>query len=298
MTYQQSFLLPGMADNRFESALERYGVWPTTVWEINYSDRATLALKAAIGDPKKGAGSARDECFTKASSDKSIFRGKVTATVFSPAVAAYCLNLYGLKTGGSCFDPFAGGGTRAVMAAKFGMRYEGCEIRREEVAAVERRCASLGLDPGAVTLHHGDAREAVRLVAGARFDLVLTCPPYWNLEQYGGGERDLSMAATYESFLLELDKVIKQTFALLRKGGVSCWVVGIFRDKGGALLSFPHDVVRLHKAAGFVHKEEVILAAKNNGAIQRVGNVSKGKHFLVRTHEYLEVFTKDSAGAE
>jgi hypothetical protein len=70
---------------------------------------------------------------------------------------------------------------------------------------------------------------------------------------------------------------------------MSIWVVGLHRD-GDRLLAMNHDVTSIHTSMGFRLHEEIILAHKNNGAIQRVGNFEKGRNLLIRMHEYALVF--------
>jgi DNA modification methylase len=303
----------GQEIDEFKTALERYGVWPITVWDCNKSDRHTQALKQAVGDGaiarqgswnheaaaggfmRQGAGrqnyrTARKECFTKTSDDKSVFRGKVTESIFDPAVAAWLLNCYAPKTG-LCFDPFAGGGTRAIMAAKYGLAYLGVELRREECEAVKTRCEKCRV-ADFVHIECGDARDCSQIASDASADFLLTCPPYWNLEQYRGGHADLSMCESYGDFLQALNRVVRETARILKPGAVSCWVVGLHRHKGGELIPMHHDVTSLHRAAGYTMKEEIILSHKNNGAIQRVGNFDKGDRRLIRTHEYALIFVR------
>lgn len=277
----------------FVPALKRYGIWPITVWPLDCSSKTTQALKRAIGD----VGQARADSFEKGGKEKGIYGGlsNKQASVFNPATAAYILNMYAPKEG-LCFDPFAGGGTRAIMAVKHGMEYRGCELREEEIAATYERIAACGIDGGKVDLWCMDAREAggmwdAELDLGTA-DFCYTCPPYWTLEQYEGGENDLSMMEDYNDFCKGMYDVVQQTWDILAPGALSVWVVGLTRDKAGGLVCMHHDLARMHRKCGFVHKEEIILHLKNNGAIQRVGNFERGNKLLVRMHEYVLVFQK------
>jgi len=299
----------------FESALARYGVWPMTVWPVDFQDKMVQELKARIGDvgyatptsaPRAGRApyaserssgnvphwskSTREGCFTDPANDDSVYRGKITASIFNPAVAAWVLNLFG-PSSGTVFDPFAGGGTRAIMTRKAGLRYVGTELRADECAAVRARLTAVGITEGGEIIQ-ADARKA-DMVRTASAAFVFTCPPYWTLEQYEGGAGDLSMLDDYSSFLSALGEVVEQTRRILMAGFKSVWVVGLHRHPDGALAPLHHDVARLHTQEGhFRLVEEVILWQKNNGSIQRVGNFEKGQGHLVRCHEYALVFEK------
>lgn len=281
---------------------KKYGIWPFTVWEADNPDdhKTSISMKEAVGDTittstRRGCGDA--------------FSGKTRrqmggVSIFNPAYAAWILNLYGPKQG-LCFDPFAGGGTRAVFAAKHGLGYLGVELRNEECLEVTKRCRDLGLKawkqspaeelkiPGAgeVAMVCHDSRT-VNFVPDACADFCMTCPPYWNLEKYNGGENDLSMTSTYEQFDAMLSECIWQTSRILKPGAASVWVVGLHRTEEGELTPMNHDVARAHKNMGFWFKEEIIIYRKNSGAGQRVANFEKGRRFLARCHEYALVFVK------
>lgn len=114
-------------------------------------------------------------------------------------------------------DPFAGGSVRGVVAAKLGLLYVGIDCSAQQIDAnkaqlhLTRDCA---YEPEWVL---GDGEDAVRLFrralklpkyAGlgldadrARADMVLSCPPYFNLEKYNGGAADLSMLPDFEQFV-------------------------------------------------------------------------------------------------
>lgn len=275
--------------DEFLNAKERYGVWPTTVWDCDTSDSDTQKLKQQIGDTEEQSTRKGSFYGGQRPDDKSVYRGKVTASIFNPAIAAWILNCYAPKQG-ICLDPFAGGGTRALMAAKHGLRYIGYELRPEEVKAVTERCERHEVSKQ-VRIIQGDSRQMTDMPDNYA-DFLITCPPYFNLEQYNGGGADLSMAPDYLHFLAGIYSVIRETYRILKQGAISCWVVGLLRNAKGELIPMHHDITRIHHTLPFFHKEEVVLAHKNNGAIQRVGNFEKGQKHLIRMHEYLLVFRK------
>lgn len=286
----------------FATALERYGVWPTTVWECDHSDKRARELKLLVGDggeSRSGSGqhawpdkrqSARYECFTKQSDDRSVYRGKTTESIFNPAVAIWLCNMYAPDTG-LVFDPFAGGGTRAIVVAKRGLAYLGVELRQEEVEAVRAR-AERNYVSDYIHIDKGDARDCSQIASTASADFLITCPPYYNLEQYKGGLGDLSMCDTYAEFLTGIRLVVRECYRILKPGANACWVIGLHRDKEQNLLCLHHDITCIHRECGFKIREEIILEQVNTGAIQRVGQFEKGNRLLVRTHEYAMVYVR------
>jgi DNA modification methylase len=269
----------------FIVAKERYGIWPTTVWPCDLRDKSTQELKTLIGD----SGQERAGVFTQeAELSRSAYN--ISASVFNPAVAAWILNFFA-PTSGVCLDPFAGGGTRAIMAAKHGLRYVGTELRENEVRAVNERCERAGV-ADSVEIICGDARFLASYIGKGVGDFLLTCPPYYDLEVYGAGASDLSCAPTYTDFLRGIKEVVAATYSALKSDALSVWVVGLIRNKAGDILPLNHDIARIHREGGFGLREEIILYQQNNGAMQRVGNFDRGSHKLIRVHEYALVFQK------
>lgn len=278
----------GLVDE-FITAKDKYGIWPTTVWVLDYSDKIRLKLKSLIGDSIDD--SARADCFTKKDNSTSYYRGKITVSIFNPVTAIYILNIYGPKKGGVVFDPFAGGGTRAIISSKYGLKYVGVELRQEEILAVNQRLKANDAENG-VKIFQGDSRS-VPFIKTNSADFLMTCPPYFNTEKYNGDPTtDLSMCNNYSDFLSGIDAVIGETKRVLKPGALSCWVVGLTRGKDSdlPLMALNHDISYYHRQHGFELKEEIILLQKNNSAERRVAMFDLGKRVLIRTHEYLLVF--------
>ena len=245
----------------------------------------TGSYKTAFNEAEKTK-QTRAGCFTKQTDDESVYRGKITESIFNPETAIAICKMYG-KQDGVCFDPFAGGGTRAIIASKCGMSYIGCEIRGEEVKAIYERCHENNVLNIKIL---NCSSTSVPDMNDNSSDFLITCPPYYDLEKYDGGEQDLSMAPTYQGFLDGIRLVARESHRILKPDSYSCWVVGLHRNSGMELLPLHHDIAKIHQEEGFFFKEEVILHMENTGAIRRVGGFEKGGKHLVRTHEYLLVF--------
>jgi hypothetical protein len=220
---------------------------------------------------------------------KSNIWGSYTS-IFSPMLADTILHLWGPGDGASVLDPFGGGGTRAFMACRAGLRYEGIELRPAEIRRVERRATELGLSP---ILHRGDAGKILFSMVPESFDFCYTCPPYYNLERYHGGRADLSMAGDYGTFCGRLRRVLVGTFRALRPGSRAVWVVGNFRTGQGAnrMRDFRGDLIRLAEGAGFELDELAVVRRPLGSAPRRVG-MSLRRRRLVRIHEYAVVLIK------
>jgi DNA modification methylase len=270
------------------SIRELFDVWPTTLWPLDYSEQKLKGVKMAIADD----GTAREQSGT-AGYKVSLGASKNQVSIFNPSVVNNLLALYPPGEGATIFDPFCGGGTRAMVCAGAGYNYVGTEIRKDEVDAINQRVAAIDEEyqdtmAQSINIIHGDAMATG--LPGESADMLITCPPYYDLEKYQGGEDDLSMAASYQDFLDMLAAVVQEATRVLKPGALSCWVIGLHRDKSSDLLPMHHDLAYIHYNQGYQFKEEIVLHMKNTGSIQRVGNFLKGNRLLVRVHEYCLIF--------
>ena len=142
---------------------------------------------------------------------------KYETSIFNPDLAQKILSAY-CPLNAKIFDPFAGGGTRAIIANVLGFEYFGIELRKEEVDRVINRCNELGLN---VVIKEGSAQN--KCFEDNTFDFSYTCPPYYNLEVYSNLQGDLSNASTYQDFLAMLYPCMENTYKCLKKN--SPWFV-------------------------------------------------------------------------
>lgn len=279
-------LFGGDLPPEFETAQSRYGIWPVTVWPVSAADKATRRLKQLIGDDGTARGGTG-----KSYSDTNICRMQGGyQSIFNPGVASFILNLYRPKPPALVYDPFAGGGARAIMCAAAGLSYVGVDIRSGEVQAANDRIARAGYASEAEVLHR-DARSVPEIPDGEA-DFLLTCPPYYNLEKYHGGDADLSMVPTYADFCAGMSDAVAEAARILAPGAIAVWVIGLHRDRTGKLLPLHHDLTAMCERHGLHYREEIILHHMHNGAVQRVGTFEKGRRLLVRLHEYVCVYQK------
>jgi len=287
----------GIDEQHFETAMEKYDAWPTTVWDISYSDKNLHILKKLIGDGTRYGWATRPQLaktcnyyYPSQCGTEGVVRKR--ESTFNPIICILALNMFGPKkdSGMNVYDPFAGGGARAVVVGKYHLNYYGCEIRQNECEAIIERAKNNEVEQF-VTVINTDCRK-VPILVNNKCDFLITCPPYYDLEQYDGGENDMSMAPTYHVYCSMINEAIIESRRILKPGAFSAWVVGMHRDKNGELLPIHHDVARLHCKAGFFMKEEIALYWNQytTGALKRVGYFEKGQKHLIRTHEYCQIF--------
>lgn len=250
---------------------------PTSVWETNPNDRHEVRFKAYVGD----TGQLRSQGSHFADS-------KNTASVFSPTLAEQIVLAYS-QPGGLILDPFAGGGTRAIIAALHGRRYVGLDIRNDEVDRVNARLRDLGHDHLAQVIHaDATAFDWTKEVGAGAAALVMTCPPYWHLERYSNDPGDLSTAPTYEGFLAGLRAAAAALAPALAPGALSAWVLGrMVHPKTKELLDLPGHTERVHRDLGHKAHDRVIVHVRAQQA-SRVGSFDNTRR-TIRCHEEVVV---------
>jgi DNA modification methylase len=100
-----------------------------------------------------------------------------------------------------------------------------------------------------------------------KYDLVLTSPPYFNLELYTDGPQSTSTYPTWDDWVNKwLKPVILGCLACLREGGTSCWSVKNFRsDK---LYPLADVTKKIHEDAGW----RLVKVVKMTGSGRMGGN--------------------------
>lgn len=168
-------------------------------------------------------------------------------SVFDPVLCEISYGWFCPKNG-SILDPFAGGSTRGLVAAYLGYDYTGIEIRRGQVEANEKQFTALKArhdktfaaeiaagrcqpmkKPNWIV---GDSYDLENLLPnGEHYDLLFSCPPYFDREVYSNKEGDGSRAKTYEEFLVWLEHIYRQAVARLRDSRFAITTVGDIRNK-------------------------------------------------------------------
>jgi len=198
-------------------------------------------------------------------------------SVFDPVLCEIGYSWFCPKNG-SILDPFAGGSTRGLVAAYLGYDYTGVEIRRGQVDANLKQFRALKArhdktfaaeiaagrrqpmkKPNWIV---GDSRDLAKLLPRrVQYDLLFSCPPYFDLEVYSANEGDGSTAQTYEEFLVWYENIYRQAVACLRDSRFAIITVGDIRNKKtGAYRLFPEDTTILFaRKLGLVPYNKAVL---------------------------------------
>jgi 1-aminocyclopropane-1-carboxylate deaminase/D-cysteine desulfhydrase-like pyridoxal-dependent ACC family enzyme len=220
---------------------------------------------------------------------------------FNPALTEV-LYAWFVPEGGHILDPFAGGSTRGIVAAWKGYKYTGIELRTEQIEENIKQVASIkrrGYGPECFLRRPpkwicGDSANLSSYVEDNEFDMIIACPPYYDLERYTtSDERDGSRCKTYEDFMAWYENIFHQAVQHLKHGGFAVLVVGEIRDKRtGYYRNFVGDSVSCLQRLGLHYYNEIILLTPVGSAPVRVGRQFPESRKVVKTHQNVLVFLK------
>ena len=191
---------------------------------------------------------------------------------------------------GAILDPFAGGSVRGIVASHLGRSYTGIDLRAEQVEANKAQL-DIAKKPYPTWLC-GDSRSMAKLLPPkSTFDLVFSCPPYWNLEVYSEDERDLSTLGREGFFEAQAD-IIRLACSRLSQDRFAAWVVGDVRDAKGFYVNIPGRTVQSFEAAGLRLYNEAILITAAGSLAMRAGKQFETSRKLGKSHQNVLVFCK------
>jgi hypothetical protein len=202
-------------------------------------------------------------------------------------------------------DPFAGGVVRGFVAAAKGLLYIGIDVSTDQVEANRKQVGPEGkwdfAYPPCWIVGDGEDIEALVTTELRRrglepcADALISCPPYYNLEEYKGGPNDLSGFPSYGAFLAKYQRIVTNAVRLLRPKALSIFVVGNVRDSRTHAMYMLHtDTVAAFKQAGCsVHQDAVLITAIGTGAMRATRTMSAGAK-LIPTHQNVVVTVKGS----
>jgi DNA modification methylase len=139
-------------------------------------------------------------------------------------------------------DPFVGTGSTLIAAQSTSRRAIGFEIAPQFVGIAQERLRAAGASPQDspdLTIYNEDARNLLSFVRSNSVDLVVTSPPYWNIQRqrrtadgkaprpYTSLSNDLGNIETYSDFLDALGTVFEGLFAAVKPGR---WCILIVMD--------------------------------------------------------------------
>jgi len=228
-------------------------------------------------------------------------------SIFDPALCEVVYKWFGqkqtsdfgktvIRSKPAVIDPFAGGSVRGIVANALGFDYVGIDISESQIRAnleqLEAFKSKYG-ENGHTEWIIGDSTNIIDLVGSQKFDMLFTCPPYYNLEKYSKDERDLSNKATYSEFLDAYCFILSRSYYTLKENSFAVIVVSEVRNpKTGAFYGLVPDTIKAMQYAGFKYYNEIILENNIGSLPIRAPKYFERSRKIGRQHQNILVFYK------
>ena len=140
----------------------------------------------------------------------------------------------------------------------------------------------------------GSSLEILRGEEEPEFDLVFSCPPYFDLEVYGDDPRDLS-TMSWDAFVKAYKQIIHDACSRLLSDRFACFVVGDVRDPNGFYRGLPSVTYSAFEAAGLRLWNDAVLVTAVGSLPIRAGRPFEVSRKIGKTHQNVLVFVKGDA---
>lgn len=151
-------------------------------------------------------------------------------------------------------------------------------------------CVGDGEDIASV--HYPATLAALRLPKDLQASMLLTCPPYYDLERYGDSTVDLS-EMPYDTFTAKYKRILANATSLLKPMHVAVVVIGNVRDPKGELRDLHSLTKQALTDAGCPLYVDAVLKTALASAPARAGRQMAAGSKLVGVHQNVVVACKD-----
>jgi DNA modification methylase len=207
--------------------------------------------------------------------------------------ATLCEKIYEWFTpkDGFILDPFAGGSVRGIVATEMGYRYNGIDLSEEQVKANRKQSTK-------PIWMVGDSDVVLNSLDSEKYDLVFTCPPYYDLEIYSDSHRDLSNMDDDE-FDETYFRILNKSAQKLKNNRFFVVVVSEVREvsktgnyKIGKYRGLVSKTIQACEEAGLHFYNDMILFNSQHQAARVVDTYFKRNRKVASVHQNILVFVK------
>lgn len=194
------------------------------------------------------------------------------------------------KSGDKIIDPFSGRSSRALTSTLMKRNYTGFDVLKENLDTTTEQWKELlgKYTLGDIRLINSSSENILDYCSEGTYDLLLTCPPYYNIEKYDSADGQLTDIKGYDNFLKVYKKIFENSVKTVKPGGFICIVLANFRVDG-VLYDFRGDTAQILKDCGMIFHDEIILEM-SPAKREPLYNQAIVKMNCLKTHEYLLVF--------
>lgn len=220
------------------------------------------------------------------SMDSGNLRG---TSIFDPVLCEIMYKWF-CPDGGMVFDPFAGGSVRGIVAACCGHHYLGIDLSDEQIAADDEAVAQSGFTASEIEYYCDDSQNMDAYIEDGTADMIMTCPPYADLEVYSDDPRDISNMP-YEDFARIYRTILTGAARKLKKGRFAIVTISDVRDKKGYYRDLPALTKQIMLDAGLnIYNEMILLNVIGSSGLRARKAMANKK--VVRTHQNVLAFYK------
>lgn len=221
-------------------------------------------------------------------------------SIFDPVLTELMCRWYS-KEGDRIIDPFAGGSVRGIVSALLGREYTGIDLSERQILANRENWEQI--DHKTITDRSeatepkwivGDSLQIDKLVKEDEFDMLLTCPPYADLEVYSDDPRDISNM-DYEDFCKVYSEIIKKSARKLKDNSFAAVIIGSVRDKQGNYRDLVAFTIKSFVEAGMHLYNDGILVTSSGAAAVALSRQFNASRKAGKIHQNILVFVKGDA---
>jgi len=234
------------------------------------------------------SGEGRDEDLLNYSVVARIDKG---SSIFDPVLCEILIKWFSAKKD-IVLDPFAGGSVRGIVSSICERNYIGIDISKEQIQANLKQVKTLCNDKHKPQWIVGNSLNIKELVKN-KANMILSCPPYHDLEKYTDDKKDLSNLS-YKEFCKQYEKIIKQSCDLLEDDSFACWVVGEIRHKTGCghYKNFISNTIKYFQKSGLTYYNEMVLLTAIGSLPLRAGQLFRASRKIGKAHQNILIFLK------
>lgn len=208
-------------------------------------------------------------------------------SIFDPVLCEVVYNWF-CPINGTVFDPFAGGSVRGVIAEMLNRHYIGIDLSEKQIDENRQEADRLKVYPA---WYCDDSKNADKYIDDETADLIFSCPPYHNLEQYSSHPLDLSNM-NYTDFITAYTDIIQTACRKLKNDRFAVFVVGDIRDTKGFYRGLTDETRRIFKGTGLHLYNESILLEQFATAVMRCGKIFEAGRKLTKVYQNVLIFYK------
>ena len=217
-------------------------------------------------------------------------------SIFDPVLCELAYKWFSRK-GDKVIDPFAGGSVRGIIAGILERNYTGIDLSESQIEANKQQYKDIQnsyttkiIEPNWIC---GDSLNCKELANG-QYNLLFTCPPYYDLEIYSNKDNDLSNLSTYSDFIRSYGLILKNAIDMLNDNSFAVIVVGNMRakNKNKNYYNFVGDTIKIFQDCGMLWWNDLILVNVVGTLSVRTPIMFQTSRKIGKQHQNVLVFYK------